>query len=217
MFGITNKQSDEYIIKMQKVFYDIENKRVPDTIPEDVRLSLHFTNPAYMEVMYYRDRYIEQVGFARISKEWVRPLAKWIGKRKCLEIMAGSGALSYALKNEGVRVVATDDFSWGKPFKPWLRVENLDCILAIEKYGAEVDFIICSWPYMDDTAYRVLLKMREINPKCRLIYIGEGYGGCTADELFFDEVVEDNVKGFYKAVENFSSWEGIHDNLILYK
>lgn len=217
MFGMTNKQSEEHIKEMHKVFNDIENKRVPKQIPEDMRLNIDYFNPLYREVMFYRDKYIEQVGFARISKDWVKPLARWVDKRKCLEVMSGSGALSYALRNEGVLIKATDDFSWNKPFRPWLNVEDIDCILAVEKYGLEVDFIICSWPYMDDTAYRLLLKMREVNPKCRLIYIGEGYGGCTADDNFFDIAVEDDVKGFYEAVKKFSSWWGIHDCPILYK
>lgn len=221
MFNITSKDVEKYIQEMNKVFKDIENFRVPKRMPKDLGLylSIHLdlTNPFHRETLLYRDKYIRQVGFARISQDWVNPLARWIGKRKCLEVMAGSGALTYALRELGVKIIATDDFSWSKPFKPWIKVDNMDCIVAVERFGKEVDFVICSWPYMDDTAYRLLLKMREVNPKCRMIYIGEGWGGCTANDDFFEIAIEDNVKGFYDAVSNFSSWDGIHDRIKLYK
>lgn len=217
MFNITQEQTTLFVKEMNSVFSNLSNRVIPESMPNDIRFYLDYSNLNFREAMCYRDRYIEQVGFVRITKNWVRPLSKWIGKRKCLEIMSGSGALTYALKEEGVLIKATDDFSWNKPFKPWIQVENIDCIAAIEKYGREVDFIMCSWPYMDDTAYRALLKMREVNPKCRMIYIGEGNCGCTADENFFEAIYIDNVKGFEEAVKKFTQWEGMHDYPLLVK
>ncbi len=166
----------------------------------------------------FRTKFIEEVGYILISEDWIKPLARWLGDRPCLEIMAGSGRLSKELEKQGVKIKATDDFSWDKQLHiDSSYVERLDCLKAIDKYGSQVKFIICSWPYMDWKMYRCLLKMREVNPKCRLIYIGEDFGGCTADDDFFNVLEECNVQGFKEAVSSYRRWEGIHDHILLIK
>ena len=167
---------------------------------------------------YWRKKYITEFGFPLFAEDWVKPLAKWIGDRPCLEIMAGTGFFTYALSKYGCKVKATDNYSWNKTFKKtWGNVENLDCIDAIKKYGKFIKFVICSWPYMDDMAYKSLLTMYEINPKCRMIYIGEEYGGCTADDSFFDHSEFQHIEGFDNAVCSYRCWEGLHDFIWLMK
>lgn len=170
---------------------------------------------------HLREKYIEMGMFGFVSWRWVNPLAEWIGNRKCLEVMAGRGWLSYALQQKGIDVKATDNFSWHQGhLKKWKEtvtdVENIDAVEAVETYGADIDFLLISWAYMDDTAYRVIEKLHEVNPDAKIIYIGEGYGGCTANNSFFDHIEEiTHVKGFNKASEKFQSWWGIHDRLQL--
>ena len=168
----------------------------------------------------WRSYFIREQGFALLTEEWVKPLARWIGDRPCLEIMCGNAYLSYALNKYGCNVKATDNFSWNKEFEKMgniYPIENLDCVAAIEKYGNQVKFIICSWPYMDNNAYKSLMKMREVNSKCRMIYIGEDFGGCTANEAFFNNIEECYVNGFENAVANYRNWQGIHDSIRLIK
>lgn len=166
----------------------------------------------------WRGKYIDNIGFPLYAEDWVKPLAKWIGDRPCLEIMAGTGFFSYALSLYGCKVIATDDFSWKPKFQNiFYQIENLDCIEAIKKYGKNVKFILCSWPYMDDNAYNCLMLMREINPKCRMIYIGEDWGGCTASDKFFDAIQVLDLKGFNEAVMDYRRWQGIHDFISLIK
>jgi hypothetical protein len=58
----------------------------------------------------------------------------------------------------------------------------------LEKY----DTFLCIWPpYNKPLAYNVFKKFLELNNVKTFIYIGEGYGGCTADDDFFD-LIEDN-------------------------
>lgn len=45
-----------------------------------------------------RDECITLGMWAIVFHEWVKELAKWIGNRQCLEIMAGAGWLAKALK-----------------------------------------------------------------------------------------------------------------------
>lgn len=161
-----------------------------------------------------RNKYINKFGFPLFAENWVKPLAKWIGNRPCLEIMAGSGYLSYALNKYGVNIKATDNYSWQKKLdmtQKYYRVENMDAVEAVLKYGKDVKFVICSWPYMDNTAFRALMAMERVNFNCRMIYIGEGYAGCTADDNFFEYQEVCNVEGFNKAVSAYRSWTGVHD------
>ena len=64
-----------------------------------------------------------------------------------------------------------------------------------------------SWPYMDDTCYKAYKMMKEINPNCLMIYIGESIGGCTAcDEFFLNTISSfDDIKFGNEESPNFSS------------
>lgn len=199
---------------------NIEQKKLPEITPGFVRSYFYLDSnvlKSKYNIIDIRSYYIENVGFSFLSDDWITKLAKFIGDSNCLEIMAGSGALTYSLRNKGVNIIATDDYSWGKPFRLWTDVINMDAVEAINVYGENVDFIICSWPYMDDTAYKVLLKMRKINKSCKLIYIGENEGGCTASDLFFENITILKNRTFYKAVSDYISWQGIHDSIFLIK
>ena len=173
-----------------------------------------------------RDEVIKLYGFCLISYSWITPLSKWIGDRKCLEIMAGHGALSFALKSVKTSVIATDSFEWGRKYRTydfngilWTDVEKIDALCAIRKYGKDVDIIICSWPpYKEDIATRCLLEMRKVNPNCVMLYIGEEDGGCTADDSFFEtmDIIKDETFDNCFA-GNYTRWRTIHDYPMLIK
>ena len=166
-----------------------------------------------------RDIFIKSAGFSLITKNFIKALSEWIGDRSVLEIMAGTGYISKSLKDEGANVVAVTDIkesSWGFK-KEWTEVEKLSANEAIMKYN-NVDIIICSWAYMDNTMYAALLTMREYNPNAIILYIGEDHGGCTANDNFFenlisieDDAFEENVIPLYRR------WGGIHDEPRLVK
>ena len=168
-----------------------------------------------------RDLIIREQGFAVVCKKWIKPLAEWIGKRKCLEVMAGCGSLSYALQQEGVSVIATDNFSWdghaswNDVKKYFTDIENIDCVKAVEKYGKDIDIIIMSWAYMDDNAYEILIKMREVNHSAVMIVIGEGQGGCTANDDFFEEIniIKDEKINYINCL--YETWDGLYDFIML--
>lgn len=194
----------------------IREHKIPKSLKSPV-LDSCLQVPYMGTIKTIREIYIRECGFPYITESWVKPLARWIGNRKCLEVMAGTGWLSYALSKYKVAIKATDNYSWEHKFADINKnVERIDAIEAVEKYGKQVKFIIMAWPYMDNTAYRVLMKMREVNPDCRIIYIGEWFGGCTADDEFFEAIIEEcDLKGFNKVASKYRSWEGIHDTLCL--
>lgn len=213
------KMAKNYVAILEQ----LKNHQIPEAYPEADRYPFLFGEKSLDEgSLFVRDEVIRLCGYCYISYNWIRPLAEWIGERNCLEIMCGSGALSFALQSCGVQIHATDDYSWerqnAKWFQqPWTEIEKIDCVEAIQKYGLEIEIIVCSWLYMNDTCYLSLQEMRRINPNMQMIYIGELAGGATASDAFFDimEDVEDD--SFYEAVKSFRSAYGIHDRIFLIK
>lgn len=205
----------EYMLK--KGWIMLKGKyEIPDKMPK-----FGMFDPKSFEA---RVNYINEGMFAFVSWEWVNPFVEWIGERKCLEVMAGRGILSYALREKGVDVVSTDDFSWAKEkdyCKQWndtvTGVEALDAVDAVEKYGKDIDILIMCWPFMDDTAYEVIKKLNEVNSRAVVVYIGEGYGGCTASDSFFDNFEEIEDAEFDKVVDKYQAWPAIHDYPVLGK
>lgn len=218
-----DKINQDVIDRINILKNQLANKIVPDTYPNEISSWDYNRFVGYGKGLD-RDDIIKLSSFPIISNDWLSPLAEWIGDRKCLEIMAGTGMLSRGLSNFGIDIMSTDNFSWISEHANWFNenstwypVENIDCIDAIEKYGKNTDIIICSWAYMDDGLYNALLKMRETNPKCLMIYVGEGDGGCTASDKFFESLIEVDDSGFNNAVKNFRSWWGIYDRPMLIK
>ncbi len=62
-----------------------------------------------------------------------------------MEIAAGDGTLSRFLRDEGVAVTATDDFSWQQhvDYDPE-QVDRLDARTSLDRFAPEV--VVCSWP-----------------------------------------------------------------------
>lgn len=165
-----------------------------------------------------RRDYIGVYGYAYVSWNWVTPLAEWIGKRRVLEVMSGTGALAFALQQKNVAIKATDDYSWytrRKWQKPWVPVEKVDGVEAILRYGENADILIMSWPPLgSEVAHDVLKTYHEINPAGLLLYIGE-WGMSAADEKFFCHFNEISDPSFISVQEQFESWPGIRDTPLL--
>jgi len=171
-----------------------------------------------IEAIKLRETFIRKGMFALVSWQWVRPLAKWIGEKRCLEVMAGRGWLSLALQSLGVDIIAADDYSWSKArnwAEPVTEVEELDAVEAVKKYGNNIDLLIISWPYMDETAYNTIKELNNINSNVQIIYIGEEIDGCTANNDFHEHFQEIEDEEFQKAVSGFQQWWGLHDRVYL--
>lgn len=200
----------------RKAYYQILELLRQKKIPECYPAAEAGGHQLGLESLQIRSQLQGLCGYCLLAYDWIKPLAEWIGSRKCLEIMCGSGALSKALQDCGVQIRATDDFSWDENHAvpwfrdPWTEIEQLNAAAAIEKYGAEIDFVICSWPFLSDDCYHALLKMRTINPSAAMIYIGEWYGA-TASDAFFEtaQIVTDS--SFRQAVQQFKSIYGFQD------
>ena len=195
----------------------MENEILPLMLKKEIPQSYH---PSLLRNLIARDILIKLQGFALVSEQWINPLVYYLRGHKCLEIMAGLGTISSALQKRGVDIIATDNKSWDKTWKTeqWTDVKEMDAVKAIKKYGPDVDYIIMSWAYMDDTAYECLQAMRKANPECKMIVLGEPQGGCTANDLFFDsvELIEDPMIDI-EVGRMYQQWFGIHDYIEIVK
>ena len=136
-------------------------------------------------------------------------ITKHIPEPKAIEVMSGNGWLSYWLSKNGVEIIATtDNHSWNKQFdfkSTPVQIEKLDCVEAVNKYS-EANLVLMSWPYMDPYAHKVINEMRKDQ---WLLYIGEGPGGCTADDAFF-AYIQKHCQCF-ESEYGFKQFYGIHD------
>lgn len=174
---------------------------------------------------------ISHMGYSVITVKNCKILSDLIQRRPLLEVMCGLGSYTYTLRCLGVPVVATDDYSWidddpkflDWKLKPWIDdIERIDAVSAIEKYGKRVDFVLMSWPPMnEDFAAQALETMRSINPNCRMIYVGEEKGGVTANDRFFDILsdVSEQYPGIKELRSSYHSWinQGFHDKQYIIK
>ena len=211
------KLSQEEISILSEIEKMIKNRELPDIYPNFMLRS--WNNYTFT----LQKMFINNIGFVLLSKEWVKALSRWIGNRRCLEVMTGSGVLSAELRKQGVNIIATDDYSWEKEKRgeniAWTKnqqVEALDAILSLEKYGKNVDVLIMSWPpYADEIAVKVLRKMRKVNPSCVMVYIGEQEGGCNANDEFFSVIKEIEDESFRAVNQKFQNWPLINDHPVL--
>lgn len=203
---LSSIDKERIIDEVKTITTNIKNHTIPESFPSDLLSS-------YL----LRDFVIKYMGFALVSNDWVKNLAKWIGDRTCLEIMGGKGVLSKALYENNVNIICTDDHSWDSfDFTDlWFDVKKIDCLKAIEEY--KTDLIIISWPYMDSKAYDCLQKIREINSDAQILYIGDPSSKSTADDNFHKsmKIIKDNNIEYINSI--FKSWAGINDKIYLVK
>lgn len=200
------------------VLQDLRNHVIPESYAKFKKGDF---SPSELEdsSLIFRNEFLMASGYALVAYDWVRPLAQWVGDRRCLEVMCGCGCLAKALKDCGTNIIATDDFSWQNHEEcwfrnPWTDIEQLDAVSAIQKYGQDTDIFIMSWPYRDNAAYQALLEMRKQNPQGKLIFIGE-WRGMTADEKFFDAAEILNDASFYETIKAYRQFPTIHDRPML--
>jgi hypothetical protein len=149
--------------------------------------------------------------WAIVNKIMARSLSDHI-KIQCgrnitvLEVMAGRGWLSKALRDCGLKIISTDNQSWAgtHSFMPAVTsVITMGGKAAVKKYS-NADVMIMSWPPMKPAAGEIIKAWGDKRP---VIYIGEGSYGCTATENFWNHF----SWGRPLDINGFFSWPSIHD------
>ncbi|MGL4737194.1 MAG: hypothetical protein ACRCW2_07010 [Cellulosilyticaceae bacterium] len=183
-----------------QIFAGFDSRGVPIIVPKDYN--------SYD----YRETLMSLVGYTLVTQSFCQALSRFLGDKKVLEVMAGTGCLTYGLRSSGVTIHATDDLSEGLYSKFWIEdLEQLDCIESIKKYGKEIDYLLVSWAADTAPLLTVVRLLKHINPRAKIIYIGEPKGGCTGHDTLWEIVTPIHDNAFYQAVFNYRSWYGLHD------
>jgi hypothetical protein len=104
------------------------------------------------------------------SKELIGELCALIGERDCLEIGAGDGTLARFLADRGIRIHATDDYSWRHTVEYPETVERLSARHALDKYQPRA--VLCSWPPPGNNFEQKVFSTRSVE---MYIVIGSRY------------------------------------------
>jgi len=91
----------------------------------------------------------------------------------------------------------------------WYPVEHSDAKAAVTKYADHTAIFFC-WPDYDKPWAAEALRHFQGD---RLVYIGEGDGGCTGDAEFHAQ----RYHWREKEVIDIPQWPGIHDAVHLYE
>jgi hypothetical protein len=141
-----------------------------------------------LEELQVRDKFICKFGFAILTDEIVQTLLPF---SPIVEVGAGSGYWSYELNQAGAISIPTDpktgrychffdenrgQINWKET--EFLLVEELTGIQAVEKYPNHS--LLMVWPDMAPWPAETLSAYKGST----VLYVGEGDGGCTADEQF---------------------------------
>jgi hypothetical protein len=135
-----------------------------------------------------------------VSLDWIRKIADKIKGDKCLEIMAGSGWLGGSLKEMGVDVISTD-ISPVRVCDKW-EVLKMNAVKSVK--SVPFDTLIVSWPPYSESGATQALKKLKVGT--RIVYIGEGDGGCTGDDEFH------KIIRIHESMV-IPNWYGLHDKV----
>lgn len=182
----------------------------------------------------YRDELVRQYAWAITAPESVQFVAEHAGPHGLVEIGAGTGYWAWCLSHLGVDVVAYDKAppasgpNWyHSPMEPmktaggaiWHRPRQVATRewVPVRKgrpwhasRWPHRTLFLCWPPYTDLMAHSSLRQYRGN----RLIYIGEGEGGCNAGRAFFSRLAAEwDEVATHKPVQ----WSGLHDWIIVYE
>lgn len=172
-----------YNIPMLKKLYEtVGTGKIPDFVPQ-----AYGYDDYDLMTMQVETKLKNSYGYyGRMSKYTAESLVEQLDlkEKTVLDFMAGRGYGVNALRDAGVDVIATDDQSWNNTKSS--HIENLDVIAALDKYGAESDYVFMSWsPYDNELDMKILQHMKDKHPHLKLIVLGEEFG-CTNSEKFWE-------------------------------
>lgn len=175
-------------------------------------------------LFYKREEFVKTYGFMMPTAEVIDVLTGMLAKQKTLEAGSGSGWLADQLSQRGIDIEAADWTDYrlpktqgrrkGYPFEQVFRLDHHGDATRLlpGTYGT----ILLVWPNLG-SAFAAKIAQRMSTGQ-RLIYCGEGQGGCTANEHFFEILKADFiVDRLASARLNAHHWQfpGIHDRWLV--
>lgn len=181
-----------------------------------------------VQLMMQREAFHRRYGYVLASQEVMDELAALL--RPCGEVLdagCGSGYLSARLRTLGVQAFAVDTqdcrlrYNTRKDGYPMRRVEQLDAVARAEEllpgnFGA----VLLCWPPLGHSF--AVDVARAMKPGQLLVYEGEGLGGCTGSDAFFEELaVKERWRLLTGPTQRLNrahvTWDVLHDRWAVYR
>lgn len=162
-----------------------------------------------------RDQYVRRASWCILTQDVAEVLADFIKDRTVVELLAGTGYIAHhlrALSSLDRKQYRAYDSRGSHQFHDTTNYRGVTKKNARMAPIKSADIVLMTWPCYDDPLAAILIK--KMVKGQYLIYNGEGYGGCTADDAFFDVLERDFVE-----LEDLSEaldtrhirWFGIND------
>lgn len=171
--------------RMNSLLYEIEELRkdIKHKEKDAYDLTVRPLAKEYELIFEYlglKKYFFKKYSWAIPSKKSVSELVIHLPRNtEILEIGCGNGLWCKLLSYYGVKVIPTDDGSWGFENR-FVEVEIINHIDALKKYSTSNALFLCWPPKQGKLASQCL----EIFKGDFLIYIGERKGGCTGNKKF---------------------------------
>ncbi|WP_125546350.1 SAM-dependent methyltransferase [Levilactobacillus lindianensis] len=127
--------------------------------------------------------------WAYTSAPFVSDLAKFVGDRAVLEVMAGNGYISKGLRAAHKTVYATDNQAWTKENEtgrhPLTPIEPLSALDAWNTYHDQVGVVVMSWsPDGLPLDWELLQAIRQSDTDVDFVVLGEPHGATGSNEFW---------------------------------
>lgn len=180
-------------IYMMPHFYGYEVRMSGISYPNRVDIGSGKVPFRFDHTTEQRDSFRYEAGmWTLVDKAWTKALASELTGKKCLEVFAGRGWLTQALRDHGVDVTATSRFSSHDGSNAGLVADVIDmsAIQAVQNFDFEV--LIMGWPPAGEEATRAVIEAIRCGRQFKIVFIGEPYStnpgrlSGTASDSFFE-------------------------------
>jgi len=228
-----NLEIDQTVKKAVEQTFDINSKVLPSgkiikpflkeeslSLTKGI-LDIMLDDKSFLTPYYLRELYLEH-SFVVYTDEMLNTLRTFCnskGLKHINELCCGTGWFSHWMKKYGIPLQnAVDNKTWFdyKKHDKFLPIVRKDDAVQFVRNNPQTDMFVLSWPYMDPLARMIWDNMRAGQ---YLLYIGEGEGGCTADDSFFEAVRNHEItnnKEFNLFKKEFIQFRGLYDRPELY-
>jgi hypothetical protein len=164
-------------------------------------------NPDTLLQGYIHERLASTYSWPILTTDAVTAVADFIGTREVVDFGAGNGYFAHLLNQQGVDVLAIDNWSGGKPGKVWHPVQSGDVDSLV---GTGEAALLLSWPPKRSP---MALAALQTWGGTRLIYAGEILRR-TGDVAFHQELAEN-----WQLVERIDipQWRNFSDAIYLFE
>lgn len=130
-----------------------------------------------IRMLYFKNR----ISWAVPNQDFIKTCQEFVDDDSILSIGSGRSFIEKLFLLKKIKVHPTDNYKW-QMNGHFCKVEKINHKNAIKKYS-DANVLMLIWPPHSDPMASESLKLFKGN---KVIYVGEGIGGCTANNKFFD-------------------------------